>query len=157
MSSSTTSTIDEPTASLTGRSVAPSVASPDGGASNTIGGLGGLSALGRFPQTRDHLFLAASARRVGRMSAAAISRSEEDELLEERQRLLDKKFSGTLTRSEANRLSYVRWTLHRMEDARVGPVLDQIETKLLQYEKLARDIASLKDILQSSIESRNRP
>ena len=91
------------------------------------------------------------------MSAAAISRSEEDELLEERQRLLDKKFSGTLTRSEANRLSYVRWTLHRMEDARVGPVLDQIETKLLQYEKLARDIASLKDILQSSIESRNRP
>ena len=90
------------------------------------------------------------------MSAAAITPSEREELLLERQRLLEKKFSGTMTKSEANRLSYVRWTLDRIEDARYGPILDQIESKIYEYERLKRDIASLQDILQSSVSGRNR-
>jgi hypothetical protein len=155
MTSSTTPTIDEATASLVLGPKAANVAARNSGSSNTRGAAGGVSPVGRAFQTQD-LFLAASARRVGRLSAAAVSRSEEEELHEERQRLLDKKFAGTLTRSEANRLSYVRWSLDRIEDARVGPVLDEIETKLLQYEKLARDIASLKDVLQSSLGHRKR-
>jgi hypothetical protein len=149
MISSTTPTIDDATASLVPGPKGGNVTSRNSGSSNTRGASGEVSPVGRSFQTED-LFLAASARRVGRLSAATISRSEEEELHEERQRLLDRKFAGTLTRSEANRLSYVRWSLDRIEDARIGPVLDEIETKLLQYEKLARDIASLKDILQSS-------
>src|ERR1700733_5240937 len=155
MTSSTTPIIDEATASLVLGQKAGNVTSRSSGSSNTRGAAGEVSRVGRSFQTED-LFLAASARRVGRLSAAAISRTEEEELHEERQRLLDKKFEGTLTRSEANWLSYVRWSLDRIEDARVGPVLDEIETKLLQYEKLARDIASLKDVLQSSV-GRRRP
>jgi hypothetical protein len=131
------------------------VTSLDRGSSNTIGASGQLFAVGRSFQSQDW-FLAASARRVGRLSTAAISLGEEEELHQERQRLLDKKFAGILTRSEENRLSYVRWSLERIEDARVGPLLDEIETRLLQYEKLARDIASLKDILQSSTSRRHR-
>jgi len=156
MTSSTTPIVNEATASLVLGSKTPNVASRNNtGSSNTRGAAGEVLPVGRSFQNQD-LFLAASARRVGRLSAAAISRSEEEELHGERQRLLDKKFEGTLTRSEANRLSYVRWSLDRIEDARVGPVLDEIETKLLQYEKLARDIASLKDVLQSSV-GRRRP
>lgn len=101
-------------------------------------------------------FLVAATRTVGRMSAASISSKERNELLEERQRLLDKKLSDKITRSEANCLSYVRWMLDRIEDARSGPVLDEIEAKLFEYERLARDIASLKDILHSTVRSRNR-
>jgi len=100
------------------------------GFSTPIGGPGGAPAFEDSSSLREQRFMAAGARTVGRMSAAAISQREQDELLQERQRLLDKKFSGTITRSEANRLSYVRWTLDRIEDARYGPVLDQFEAKL---------------------------
>jgi len=152
MTSSTTTIMDEPVAIFKPRPI-----TPDSRSSNTIGSLGGVADLNRSSHNRDHRFLAASARTVGRMSAAAISPSEEEELHQERQRLLDKKFSVTLTRSEANRLTYLRWTLDRIEDARYGPLLDQIEAKLLQYERLARDIASLRDVLRSSVRTRNRP
>jgi len=48
----------------------------------------------------------------------AYTESEQQQLLDERQTLLDKKFDGSITRQEANRLEYVRWTLDRIELAR---------------------------------------
>src|SRR5690348_848539 len=113
MTSSTAPIIDEATTSLVLGPKAAKVASVDRHVdrqSSNTGASGQVSAVGRSFQTED-LFVAASARRLGRLSAAAISRGEEEELHRERQRLLDKKFAGTLTRSEANRLSYVRWSL----------------------------------------------
>jgi hypothetical protein len=99
---------------------------------------------------------AASAKRAGRLSAALTTSDERDRLLKERQQLLDKKFAGVMTKLEENRLSYVRWTLDRIEDALYGPMLDEIEAKLLQYEHLRRDIASLQDVLHSSLGRRQR-
>lgn len=52
-------------------------------------------------------------------------------LLDERQALLDKKFDGTITKSELNRLEYVRWSLDRIEDARYGENLDALAKKVM--------------------------
>jgi len=64
---------------------------------------------------------AATSRIAGRINAANISDAEHGALRRERQRLLDKKLDGTITRKEANRLEYVRWSLDRIEDAKHGP------------------------------------
>ena len=70
------------------------------GSSTPIGGPGGAPAFEDYSLHTEQLLMAAGARTVGRMSAAGISQREQDELPQERQRLLDKKFSGTITRSD---------------------------------------------------------
>src|SRR5687768_209424 len=57
---------------------------------------------------------AVSYHRAERLNAASISAQEHDELLEERQALLDKELDGTITPKEGNRLEYVRWSLDRI-------------------------------------------
>jgi hypothetical protein len=54
---------------------------------------------------------AIAARRAGRLNATKITPEEREALLRERQELLDKKFSQSITRRESNRLEYVRWSL----------------------------------------------
>jgi hypothetical protein len=86
---------------------------------------------------------ASTARLAGRIQAAHISEEEYQSLLDERQILLDKKFSGLMTKRESNRLEYVRWSLDRIEDARYGQTLDMLQNAVTQYERLARDITQL--------------
>ncbi len=87
--------------------------------------------------------VAATARQAGRLNAAHISEAEVNELKEERQRLLDKRFAKTITRPEVNRLEYVRWSLDRIEDARHGIVLDALESYVAYYEEFAQNVAVL--------------
>jgi len=57
--------------------------------------------------------------------------------------LLDKKFSGTITRKEENRLEYIRWSLDRVEDARHGEALERLEDAVRQYEDFLSDLRYL--------------
>jgi len=92
---------------------------------------------------------AATARIAGRMNAASISSDEFNALLKERQLLLDKNFAGTMTPREANRLTYIRWTLDRIEDAQSGWKLDQLESSALRYEQMLEALLSLqKDLMR---------
>src|SRR5258705_4332480 len=85
------------------------------------------AAVVNFPEFHSSIY-AVTARRAGRLNAANIPQREVDDLLRERQQLLDKQFEGTITREEAIRLTYVRWSLSRIEDARYGEALDRMES-----------------------------
>ena len=89
------------------------------------------------------------ARRAGRLNASSISNEEESRLLAERQRLLDKQFDKTITRAEAIRLEYVRWSLDRIEDAKHGPSLDALERRIARFEAFAAEVQDLKRQLQT--------
>jgi hypothetical protein len=78
---------------------------------------------------------AATSREAGRINAASISPAEYQALLDERQSLLDKKFDGTMSKREENRLTYVRWSLDRIEDAKSGIMLDRLEEWVSRYEQ----------------------
>lgn len=65
------------------------------------------------------------------------------ELLRERERLLMKKFEGTITRKESNRLEYVRWSLDRIDDARHGQGLEALESAVSRYEDVLTGLRSL--------------
>lgn len=86
---------------------------------------------------------AITSRLAGRINASNVSEHEHNALLRERQTLLDKKFNGTITRKEANRLEYVRWSLDRIEDAKYGQALDFLESSVAQYEQLQDDLRNL--------------
>ena|SRR5258706_319682 len=86
---------------------------------------------------------AKEAKRAGRINASAVSEAEYRGLLDERQRLLDKKFDGTISKRESNRLEYVRWSLDRIEDARSGDALDLLSDLTSDYERLHSEIADL--------------
>ena len=81
---------------------------------------------------------------AGRINAASATPDEVDALLRERKALLDKKLDGAITRSEANRLQYVRWSLDRIEDARYGAGLDTLEDLVSRYERVLVDMDALK-------------
>jgi hypothetical protein len=87
---------------------------------------------------------AVTARLAGRLNAASISDKEQEALLAERQRLLDKELDGTISRRELNRLEYVRWTLDIIEDAKYGVNLDVIEDAISMYERFVVNVNDLK-------------
>ena len=86
-------------------------------------------------------------RQAGRLNAASISDEEHDQLLQERQDLLDKLFVGTISRKETLRLEYVRWSPDRIEDARFGRILDVIESNVGLYERFSFDLSRLQEDL----------
>jgi len=100
---------------------------------------------------------AITAIRAGRLNATKITPEERESLLGERQRLLDKKLSGAITRRETNRLEYVRWSLDRIEDAEHGETLDAIELAISHYEDIKDWLVDLREKLDESVEAeRNR-
>jgi hypothetical protein len=96
---------------------------------------------------------AITAKRAGRLNAKLISPQEREALLRERQELLDKQFSQTMTRRESNRLEYVRWSLDRIEDAEHGESLDALELAISHFEDIKESLSDLKEQLDESVES----
>lgn len=94
-------------------------------------------------------------RLAARMNASAVSEEETKSLLDERKTLLDKKFAGTMTRKEANRLTYVRWSLDRIEDAKSGAWIDKLEQRVAELHKLAEHLQELESKLERA--SSNKP
>lgn len=92
--------------------------------------------------------MAVASRRAGRLNAAAVSEDEINALLDERSKLLDKKFGSKMTRADEIRLTYVRWQLDRIDDAEEGAKLDALEALVTQYEQLQKDLKSLKESIE---------
>ncbi len=95
--------------------------------------------------------VAVASRRAGRLNAANISDDEVNELLERRQRLLDKKFDRSMQRKDEIELTYVCWQLDRIDDARQGAQLDTLEALVNQYESLQRDLEDLHQRLAAQL------
>lgn len=93
---------------------------------------------------------AQNAKMAGRILAASVSDEEHRALLNERQRLLDKKFARTITRKETNRLTYVRWSLDRIEDARHGPAMDLLEGIVSKYEQFLAEVRAFQNELREA-------
>jgi hypothetical protein len=92
---------------------------------------------------------AATARSAGRINAASVSEEEYKNLLGERQKLLDRKLSGTISRKEEIRLQYVRWSLDRVEDARHGASLEALESAVAKYEQFLTEVEQLKSQIET--------
>lgn len=97
---------------------------------------------------------AVTARLAGRVNAASVTESEYESLLSERQILLDKLFSSTISRREQNRLEYVRWSLDRIEDAKHGAALDKLESFVSMYENFAAQVDDLRGQLEKLTKKR---
>ncbi|MGD0026526.1 MAG: hypothetical protein ABSC37_18220 [Xanthobacteraceae bacterium] len=111
----------------------------------------------QFPEFGDYgSAFAESARIAGRINAGNISEAEHDALLRERQSLLDKKFDGNISRKDANRLEYVRWSLDRIEDAKNGLALELLESYVKQYEQFQSDLHLLVGQLNEKLPRRKR-
>jgi hypothetical protein len=93
---------------------------------------------------------AEAARLAGRMNAASISEEEMRTLLKERQLLLDKVFAKTISRKESNRLEYIRWSLDRIEDAKYGLALDDIESHVARYEHLLSELRNFTEAVDAA-------
>lgn len=81
---------------------------------------------------------------------------EWEALLAERQQLLDKQFSGAMTKSDSNRLDYVRWSLDQIEDAKHGDALDILESSIARYESFLEGVQQLNRDLVRNISTRKR-
>ena len=95
---------------------------------------------------------AAGAKAAGRLNSALISQKEHEDLLSERQMLLDKLFSEEITAAEENRLEYVRWSLDRIEDAKHGAALDILEAQAEAYENLLVELGNFYQHLDNRVQ-----
>jgi hypothetical protein len=102
------------------------------------------------PAVRQKLHLSPCPNFRGRLSAN-IPEREVDDLLRERQQLLDKEFEGTITREEAIHLTYIRWSLSRIEDARYGEALDRLESWVVEYERFGEKLERLRNDLAQHV------
>jgi hypothetical protein len=85
---------------------------------------------------------------AGRLNASRATDQEYADLLEERQALVEKELAGTLTQRQGTRLTYVRWSLDRIEDARYGASFDELEARVAELEKFSEEVAKLHDDFQ---------
>lgn len=77
--------------------------------------------------------------KINRKLSKLIPEDTKEALLEERNVLVRKKFDGNgLTKSEERRLALLRWEIERIEDAEIGPDLDELEKKVEEQEKFAK-------------------
>ncbi len=96
------------------------------------------------------------AKLAGRAIARQTSETDERALLKEREALLGKQMAARLSKAEARRLEFVRWSLARIEDARIGPTLDQLELAVKRYEDFLSDITRLRQELNSHASTKRR-
>lgn len=84
---------------------------------------------------------------INRFITRKISPKFKEQLIEERNSLVDRKFNGGLSRKEERRLTYVRWQLDRIDDAEEGHILDYFEKVAEQHENFSKEITNILDRL----------
>ncbi|MFP4308262.1 MAG: hypothetical protein ACLFQQ_13690 [Desulfococcaceae bacterium] len=79
--------------------------------------------------------------KINRQLSKLIPEDAKEALLEERNTLVRKKYDKNgLTKSEERRLALLRWEIERIEDAEIGPDLDELEKKIEEQENFAKKI-----------------
>jgi hypothetical protein len=96
------------------------------------------------------------ARLTARLNASKVSDVEAKAWLEEREQLVTKQLEGTITKKELARLDYVRWSLDRIEDGKHGAVLDELESHIVQFEKVANQLSRLNTDLRGAEKTKRR-
>lgn len=117
----------------------------------STGSIAGFPEFGQYGSA-----FAETSKLAGRINAASVTPSEYDELLLERQRLLDKKFNNDFSRRDEIRLEYIRWSLDRVEDAKSGLGLELLMGRLEEYEQFQRDLDHLLSQLHGHLPRRRR-
>ncbi|MGO7898907.1 hypothetical protein ACC719_15705 [Rhizobium ruizarguesonis] len=120
----------------------------------TIGASATTAPLVEMPNFSSRSIYALTAKVAGRLNATAVSEKEHEAFLSERQKLLDRKFEGTITRPEENRLAYVRWSLDRIEDAKYGAALDVMEEQVERYESLLSELTKFSNQIDRAMKRR---
>ena len=110
----------------------------------------------QLPNLTSRAAYAASTKAAARLNATTITSKEHDDFLSERQSLLDKLFTDTITQEEKNRLQYVRWSLDKIEDAKHGAALDALEVQADAYENLLSELQNFYGHLNNRVASRKR-
>lgn len=93
---------------------------------------------------------------AGRLNASIITDEEENAWLKERAELLQKKLSGDFTRQDERRLTYVRWSLDRIEDAKYGQNLDELEAVADMYAGFLDQVQRIGDQFEAAAQTRRR-
>jgi paraquat-inducible protein B len=79
--------------------------------------------------------------KINRQLSKLIPEDAKEALLEERNALVIRKYGENgLTKSEERRLALLRWEIERIEDAEIGPDLDELEKKIEEQENFAKKI-----------------
>jgi len=94
------------------------------------------------------------ARLAGRMNAARISEAEVAGYLAKHAELVQKKYSGNFTFEDERKLTYLRWTLDRIEDALYGRELDALESAVSDYEDFCERLSSFSADLKAAAKRR---
>ena len=82
-----------------------------------------------------------SRRFVRRLDEDAVR--ERQELLQEREGLVDRLLDGRITEVEKSRLAFIRWQIERIDDIELQPQLEELETIVEQHERFAEEVGSL--------------
>lgn len=75
------------------------------------------------------------------------SEAEIERLVRQHRTLVDKKLGGVISNAELRELQMVRWHLDRIEDATVGPALDEVERIVEQQELFASTVERLAKVI----------
>jgi hypothetical protein len=80
---------------------------------------------------------------INREVTQKIEPEAKNNLIEERNKLVNKKFKKGLNKNEERHLTFVRWQLDRIDDAESGNTLDLFEKFVDEHERFAGEIESL--------------
>lgn len=69
---------------------------------------------------------------------------------------MDKKFANEITTKELNSLEYIKWSLDRIEDAKYGMALDNLEAYVDRYEGLLGELNKLSFVISRHLPSKNK-
>jgi hypothetical protein len=94
-----------------------------------------------------------------RLSATRMAslRQREETLLQERQALLQRKFTSSLTPQEERRLEFVRWNLDQIEEMSQAPEDDRLEDTVRAHERLAEILSEWTAAAQEALPKKPRP
>jgi hypothetical protein len=90
------------------------------------------------------------AKLTARANASKVPDAEVKALYAERQQLVKKQLEGTITDMEKIRLDYVRWSVDRIDDGKHGRSLDQLESHIAEFGKLANQLRQLHEGLSQA-------
>jgi hypothetical protein len=103
-----------------------------------------------FPTRR---LSAENIRSINRAVTQKIPNEIEEDLLRERNELVRKKIKQGLSKKEERRLTYLRWQLDRIDDARFGEQLDNLEMMASAQEEFAKELRFF--LSEIGVESKN--
>ena len=86
---------------------------------------------------------ASTIKEINRKITQRIGPETKNANIEERNKLVNKKFKEGLDEKEERRLTFVRWQLDRIDDAETGATLDLLEKFVEANETFAEDIKGL--------------